>query len=678
MHLAPQLPHWDTTCEYQSLGDAETLALLHESNAFFREAFTYAAIGMALVGLDGRCLKVNDALCAMLGYSADELGALNLQSLTYPDDLGAERAHTEQLLAGDVPAYHLEKRYRHRDGALIWAILSVSLVRDAAGRPLYLITQIQDVTARKHAELAIQEREAWFQALYEQSPDSILLLDPHHPSGGWPIIDCNPMACAMHGYSRAELLHQSIDLLRAHPCSAQDRAVYLGRLRAERGLRFEALHRRRDGAQFPVLISCAIITVAGREYVICIDRDISELQRAQRERSASEANYRGLVEHLPAIIYTARLDEASSTMYVSPQVESILGFTPEEWTADPTLWLAQVHPDDRARVRDDAMNAHRADLPHPIEYRAITRDGREVWLRDISWLVRDERGQPLLLQGITLDITDRKAVEEALLRERSLLEQRVIERTADLQAANAELARVAIMKDEFFASMSHELRTPLVAILGFTESLREQSYGAVNDRQTSALAAIEESGRHLLSLINDILDVAKLGAGKLTLTFGPVSVREICDACIRMVRHELSSKRLRFSSAIDPAVTTLWADSRRLRQVLVNLLSNAVKFTPDGGEVGLAVIGDAAAGAVRFTVWDTGIGIAPDQLPLLFQPFVQLDSHLARQYEGTGLGLVLVARLTELHGGGVSVESAPGIGSRFTVTLPWQVAPLPG
>jgi CheY-like chemotaxis protein len=182
-----------------------------------------------------------------------------------------------------------------------------------------------------------------------------------------------------------------------------------------------------------------------------------------------------------------------------------------------------------------------------------------------------------------------------------------------------------------------------------------------------------------LDLINDILDVAKIEAGKLEIVVGPVAVEPICQSSLMLVRQMARKKQLQVSFELDGAVSVLQADGRRLKQILVNLLSNACKFTPEGGHIGLTVEGDADGQAVRFVVWDTGIGIGQEQMEKLFQPFVQLDSSLSRRYQGTGLGLALVRRLAELHGGGVTVESegVSGKGTHFTVTLPWQMEDVP-
>jgi len=220
--------------------------------------------------------------------------------------------------------------------------------------------------------------------------------------------------------------------------------------------------------------------------------------------------------------------------------------------------------------------------------------------------------------------------------------------------------------------MSHELRTPLNAVLGCTETLLEEVYGPVTKRQRTSLGLVEESGRHLLSLINDILDLSKVEAGMLELELGPVDTRELLESSLRFVKEPAHKKRVVLSISLDEQVGTIVADERRLKQVLVNLLTNAVKFTPEGGAVGLELVGHAEREVVELSVRDTGIGIPREQMPSLFRPFVQLDGGLDRQYEGTGLGLSLVAKLVERHGGSVTVDSAgEGKGSCFTVALSW-------
>jgi signal transduction histidine kinase len=234
------------------------------------------------------------------------------------------------------------------------------------------------------------------------------------------------------------------------------------------------------------------------------------------------------------------------------------------------------------------------------------------------------------------------------------------------------LAQASRLKDEFLAAMSHELRTPLTAILGLAELLQMQVAGSLSEKQIAYVQTIYQSGEHLLMLINDVLDLAKISAGQADLQFDRIDVPQLCRAAMHGVESQADKRHISLALVLDPAVLALRADPRRLKQILVSLLGNAVKFTPINGKVGLVVAGDAAQRMVEFTVWDTGIGIAAENLRRLFQNFVQLDARLARDYEGTGLGLALVWQLTELHGGQVKAESnGLGKGSRFTVTLPW-------
>jgi len=270
------------------------------------------------------------------------------------------------------------------------------------------------------------------------------------------------------------------------------------------------------------------------------------------------------------------------------------------------------------------------------------------------------------------DITERKQMVTVLAEERNQLAKRVDERTADLSRANSNLARALRVKDEFLANMSHELRTPLNAILGLSESLAEQLAGPLNEKQLKYINTIGESGHHLLSLINDILDLAKIEAGQITLDINKVDVNSICQASLRMIKQLAQKKNQEVLVEIDKNVGLMWADERRLKQMMVNLLSNAVKFTPNGRKLGLEVQGNKEENKVSITVWDNGIGISENNLPQLFKPFMQLDSGLARESTGTGLGLVLVAQMARLHGGSVKVTSDPGQGSRFTIELPWE------
>lgn len=405
------------------------------------------------------------------------------------------------------------------------------------------------------------------------------------------------------------------------------------------------------------------------------------LATSRETLSASEARTRLLLESSGEGIYG--LNTSGECIFINTAGVQMLG----EGSAERYL----------GKPMHDRMHHTRSDgSPYPSQQCRACRtyvtgetcqaDDEVFWREDGTSFPVEYSSHPIREHGELIgavvtfsDITARKRAEAALRDahwalqdERALLAQRVEERTAELNLANAELASTARSKDEFLAAMSHELRTPLTTIVGTSEMLADWLYGELNDKQARAVSNIEESAHHLLALINDILDVAKVQAGGMELAWDDVPVAQLCEASLRLVRQPAHKKNLEVRLQLDPQVQVVRGDNRRLKQLLVNLLSNAVKFTPENGSVGLDVRGDAARGVVDLSVWDTGIGIAREHMERVFKPFVQLDSKLNRSYSGTGLGLALSYRMAELHGGSIAVESEVGKGSRFTVTLRWQ------
>jgi PAS domain S-box-containing protein len=332
-------------------------------------------------------------------------------------------------------------------------------------------------------------------------------------------------------------------------------------------------------------------------------------------------------------------------------------------------------------------------IPTAIEYGSWSGDtawrganGREVPTSQVLVAHYDAHGQVEYLSTIARNISLQQQAAAALQHSRD-----------ELQAANKALEQAARLKDEFLASVSHELRTPLTGVLAMAEALQTESFGALNARQQHLLQRIEDSGRHLLAVITDILDLSRIDAGTLELNAADCVLQDLCGACVHVVADAAAAKHQSIHLCVEPQSLHVEADPRRLRQMLVNLLDNAVKFTPECGSLGLQVTAcsddsaelsaansrsagrwahrqpceaEAGSGSIRFVVWDTGVGIPAEEHTKLFLPFSQVDGSLTRRYSGTGLGLALVKRIAELHGGHVSVDSAPGKGSRFSITLP--------
>jgi signal transduction histidine kinase len=242
----------------------------------------------------------------------------------------------------------------------------------------------------------------------------------------------------------------------------------------------------------------------------------------------------------------------------------------------------------------------------------------------------------------------------------------------EIQDKSRQLEVANKHKSEFLANMSHELRTPLNAIIGFSEVLLEKMFGEINAKQQDYLSDIHSSGRHLLALINDILDLSKIEAGRMELEPSDFDVPTALQNAMTLVRERAQRHGIALSLQIDPAVRELRADERKFKQILVNLLSNAVKFTPDGGRVALRA--RPVESGLEVSVSDTGIGIAPEDQEKVFEEFRQVGGDYKTKQEGTGLGLALARRFVELHGGVIGVQSELGKGATFTFTIPWVAA----
>ncbi|WP_216351395.1 PAS domain S-box protein [Leptolyngbya sp. 'hensonii'] len=392
--------------------------------------------------------------------------------------------------------------------------------------------------------------------------------------------------------------------------------------------------------------------------------DITDLKHTETSLKASEARYRAIIEDQTELI--ARFLPDTTIVFVNEAYCRYFGVKQEEIIG--RSYAPVVFEADQDKVAELVQTMTFENPTVTIENRVVV-NGEIRWTQWINRMLFNEQGEFIEFQAVGRDITELKQIE------------------ADLRQANERLMHATRLKDEFLASMSHELRTPLNAILGMTEGLQDKIFGPINDRQQQVLNIIEHSGNHLLELINDILDLSKIESGKLELQISTISIKDLCEESLIVVRQAALKKEIQLSCHIPEDIGSIQADDRRLRQVLINLLNNAVKFTPAGGSVRLEVTRVPPAittamgepeqayltqASIIFSVTDTGIGIAPENLYKLFQPFVQIDSKLNRQHSGTGLGLALSRRIVDLHGGEITVQSQLGQGSCFTFQIPDQ------
>ncbi|MEE9401973.1 MAG: PAS domain-containing sensor histidine kinase, partial [Desulfobacteria bacterium] len=344
-------------------------------------------------------------------------------------------------------------------------------------------------------------------------------------------------------------------------------------------------------------------------------------------------------------------------LIVNERWAEILGYSLAEIKRIYTIYRNSIHPEDRERIKKVGRDYRAGQIPaYEVEYRAVTKQGDIRWLISKGVIVdRDERGTPLRMVGTVMDITERKKAEEAILAAKQV----------------AEEAHQA--KSDFLANMSHELRTPLNSILGFSEVLQDKMFGELNEKQEQYVNHIRESGGHLLSLIDDILDLSKVEAGEIEMEPAEVRLGDLLQNSLTMVKEKALKHGIELSLKLEDKIPHIYADERMVKQIVFNLLANAVKFTTDGGQAGIEAVKEDEH--IRVTVWDTGIGIKEEDKGKLFKEFQQLDSGRDKRYQGTGLGLALSKRLVEMHGGRIWVESQSGKGSRFNFTLPIKPSP---
>lgn len=509
------------------------------------------------------------------------------------------------------------------------------LVEDNPG-DILLLRQMLAETSFWKATLTCTERLQNALTLCRQQTFDIVLLDLSLPDS--------------HGYATFERIRQQIPQTPIILLTGSD----------DQDL---ALRAVRAGAQDYLVkgeINAALL-IRGMRYAM-------ERKRTEEALREHHLRYQALFENENIGVFIINVD--GLLLNVNRQAARMLDNTVEQLVNTPLL--TYIAPDEHCRFTHHLTELLAGQLIPLHEHTLRRSSGSLVPIEVDSSVVRNAAGNILYIQSIARDISKRKQAEAALYAERAQLAQRVEERTKELSIANAELKRSARLKDEFLATISHELRTPLSVILTLAEAIQDEVYGETALTQRKALERIVKSGRHLLELINDIIDVSKIESGKLSLEIGPVSATTLCEDCLLMVQATAQPKQIQFVKTIQLTHDLIYADGRRLLQILLNLLNNAVKFTPDKGQIGLEVFEDATQERISFTVWDTGIGIAAEDLPKLFRPFVQLDSKLSRHYQGAGLGLALVYRLTRLHGGSVTIHSTPNDGSRFVIALPHQ------
>jgi PAS domain S-box-containing protein len=384
---------------------------------------------------------------------------------------------------------------------------------------------------------------------------------------------------------------------------------------------------------------------------------VAEPEAAPPARPAAppSGSLQAFAQKMPVVVYQQRVGPDLSVRYeyVSPGIREIYGIEPGQLEAKPGVIFELVHADDRDRVEQAFEVAWRSNKDLDTEYRIVTPDGRTKWVHNLARAAaRASGGEIGIWDGIVLDVTAQKEAEY------------------ELRAVRNEAELTSKVKADFLANVSHELRTPLNAIVGFSEVISDQTFGPVGvEKYLEYARDIHESADHLLAVVNDILDLSKIEAGRATLVLEDVDAAELVDSCLRLIHGRAAEARLQLRRQVDPTLPKLRVDPLKIKQILINLLSNAIKFTRSGGTVTMYVAA-LADGGVSFAVSDTGIGIAKQDMAKAIESYGRIERDANQRVEGTGLGLPLAKALAELHGGELVIESRAGEGTTVEVRLP--------
>ncbi|GBO55449.1 circadian input kinase A [Pseudanabaena sp. lw0831] len=699
----------------ESQVQASTFALAGSNNMFRQFAENNRGAIILREFSTGKVVYVSPRYADIWGHSSEYLYQnpdIWMQSI-HPEDID----RVLQLYQLTVSSGFFSEEYRiiRPDGDIRWIWGRCFPLKNANGKIEQMAAIAEDISDRKIAEIALRESEqrlkaseSLLSAMFERSVVGMAITD-----ADGKFVRTNPFYQQMVGYSENELqlmrftdnmLPEDIEdnlRLRTQVLSGESESYQLEK---------RLLHR--DGKMLWVrTTSSKILDEVGQPPLfVGVIEDISDRKQAEESlQSLVEGTAAQTGENfLPALVqYIADALEVRY-VFITQKKGGILEARAAwmDGQLHPTLYFSFADSPCTLTVKEgiffcaDNLQQHFAkcefienlDVDSYLGIAIANSKGEKIGSlcilddKPISQVQRANAMLRVFAARASAEIERQEAIDD-LYQLNQQLESRVAQRTQELQftnqqlsAANNELAKATKLKDEFLANMSHELRTPLNAVLGMSEGLMTGVFGDLNERQMRSLSLIETSGRHLLELINDILDVAKIGAGKLDLDLSSVAIEYLCKSSLNFVKQIANQKNIQLKLSVNPSIKIITVDERRMRQALINLLSNAVKFTPKGGKVCLEVNLQATETTeltaecpyvMVFSIIDTGIGISPEDISNLFQAFVQIDSSLNRQYAGTGLGLTLVKQLAELHGGCVSVTSQVDKGSCFSIILPY-------
>ena len=640
---------WSSVQDISDRKQAEEALKISEVR--FRNAFDTTAIGMCLVSPLGEFLKVNPALCNLWGYSETELVEMSFQDITHPDDLASDLELLQQLLAGEITHYNLEKRYLTKEQALIWGYLSVSLVRNSQGEPLYFVSQIQDITEQKQAEIALQQSEERFSRIFYSSVVGMIFADFQGN-----IIDANDCFLDMIGYTREELETDKIDWLAMTPPEylAKDYECMEYLIQNGEVEPWEKEYYRKDGSRIAILIGAAFLPETNNE-TICVIIDISDRKKSEKALRKSQQFIQTIINTVPLPLFWK--DRQSVFLGCNQQLAQILGLSSTTEIEDKTDFDFSLTEDQAITYRagdQRVITSGEAELGREETY---TLDNGELnWIETHKAPLRDGEDNIIGVVGMFQNITERKHYELALSQKNAELEKLLQLREETLE-----------LREDMSNMIVHDLRTPLTTI-----TLAAGMINKYGDRAGQRALIVRKAGqildsaKQLEKMIDSLLFMAKLEAGKMLFNLIPTDLHRLGSEVIADFELIANARDINLYSELPNFGQTIPVDATILRRIIDNLMSNALKFSPSGGQVTLS-LEYLPENRFRVKVADTGTGISTAEKQKIFQKF-EIGS-LKKNVSQTGLGLAFCKMAVEAQGGTLAIADNHPQGAIFIVEI---------
>ena len=640
---------WSSVQDISDRKQAEEALKISEVR--FRNAFDTTAIGMCLVSPLGEFLKVNPALCNLWGYSETELVEMSFQDITHPDDLASDLELLQQLLAGEITHYNLEKRYLTKEQALIWGYLSVSLVRNSQGEPLYFVSQIQDITEQKQAEIALQQSEERFSRIFYSSVVGMIFADFQGK-----IIDANDCFLDMIGYTREELETDKIDWLAMTPPEylAKDYECMEYLIQNGEVDPWEKEYYRKDGSRIAILIGAAFLPGTNNE-TICVIIDISDRKQSEKALRKSQQFIQTIINTVPLPLFWK--DRQSVFLGCNQQLAETLGLsstTEIEGKTDFDLSLTEDQAITYRAGDQRVITSGEAELGTEETY--VLETGELNWIETHKAPIRDEEDNIIGVVGMFQNITERKHYELALSQKNTELEKLLQLREETLE-----------LREDMSNMIVHDLRTPLTTI-----TLAAGMINKYGDRAGQRALIVRKAGqildsaKQLEKMIDSLLFMAKLEAGKMLFNLIPTDLHRLGSEVIADFELIANARDINLYSELPNFGQTIPVDATILRRIIDNLMSNALKFSPSGGQVTLS-LEYLPENRFRVKVADTGTGISEAEKQKIFQKF-EIGS-LKKNVSQTGLGLAFCKMAVEAQGGTLAIADNHPQGAIFIVEI---------